>query len=68
MDETNINDILFENITNDYNHYIRGCRYLTSCCNNIFDCRFCHDIKIYDEENNIKKTPNENARFYKIYL
>jgi RING finger/CHY zinc finger protein 1 len=55
MNETNLNDILIDDIIFHCPHYTRGCQYLSPCCDKLFDCRLCHDIEMDENEPNIKK-------------
>jgi RING finger/CHY zinc finger protein 1 len=55
MDENNINNIFLNDILFNCSHYIRGCQYLSPCCNKIFNCRLCHDSEF---ENDLKNQHN----------
>jgi RING finger/CHY zinc finger protein 1 len=55
MNENNINNIFLDDIINNCGHYTRGCRLLAPCCNKLFDCRFCHDVEMDDNEKDVKK-------------
>lgn len=58
MNEQNINNILFESC----NHTKRNCKIISPCCNEIFDCRICHDDVKYHNEQDIKKQHILNSK------
>ena len=41
-------------------HYERNCSFVSPCCGNIFDCRFCHDEYEYDNTKDYKKAHKIN--------
>lgn len=46
------NNIFITDIIYNCGHYIRGCKYISPCCNQIFNCRLCHDEKFENDINN----------------
>lgn len=41
-------------------HYMRGCQLLSPCCNELFDCRLCHDVIKDEQEKNIDNAHTMN--------
>jgi RING finger/CHY zinc finger protein 1 len=46
------NNMFIGDIIYNCGHYIRGCKYVSPCCNQIFDCRLCHDANFENDINN----------------
>lgn len=59
--EKDIINIMIQDSIYNCGHYIRGCKYLSPCCNKIYNCRLCHDEEYENDLNNFHKMNNSDT-------